>query len=57
MQSRIHTNQFTHSGGIALAAEINAISVDHLEELNDSEIDQLQNSKIIPCLLPGAAFL
>lgn len=56
MQSRIHTNQFTHSGGIALAAEINAISVDHLEELNDSEIDQLQNSKIIPCLLPGAAF-
>ena len=31
MQSRIHTNQFTHSGGIALATEINTISVDHLE--------------------------
>lgn len=53
---RIHTNQFTHSGGIQLAIELGAQSVDHLEVLNEEEIHLLQKSEVIPCLLPGAAF-
>ena len=56
LDSRIHTNQFTHSGGIPLSVEINAKSVDHLEELNSEEIKLLKESNVIPCLLPGAAF-
>ncbi len=53
---RIHTNQFTHSGGIPLAIRHKAKSVDHLEVLNDEEIEQLLHSETHPVLLPSAAF-
>lgn len=56
LRARIHTNQFTHSGGIDVAIKHNAISVDHLEVCNDDEINQLKHSTTHPVLLPSAAF-
>lgn len=56
LRPRVHTNQFTHSGGIQLSVELEAISVDHLEVLNTEEIDILKNSATLPVLLPHAAF-
>ncbi|MDQ3141957.1 MAG: imidazolonepropionase [Bacteroidota bacterium] len=56
IKSRIHTNQFTHSGGIKLAIDHQAISVDHLEVLDDEEMQLLAQSQTIPVLLPTAAF-
>lgn len=56
LKMRIHTNQFTHSGGIPLAIQYKALSVDHLEELNEHEISQLSQSSVIPVALPIAAF-
>jgi imidazolonepropionase len=54
--SRIHTNQFTHSGGIATAIKNQAISVEHLEVCNSEEIELLKDSQTHPVLLPSAAF-
>ncbi|MBK7359910.1 MAG: imidazolonepropionase [Saprospiraceae bacterium] len=56
LKARIHTNQFSHSGGIETAIRHRAISVDHLEVCNSHEIEQLKNSETLPVLLPGAAF-
>lgn len=56
LRARIHTNQFTHSGGIELAIRHQALSVDHLEVCNEKEIQQLLNSETHPVLLPGASF-
>lgn len=56
LKARIHTNQFTHSGGIETAIRHAAISVDHLEVCNKLEMEQLKNSNTLPVLLPGAAF-
>ncbi len=56
LKSRLHTNQFTHSGGIELAIRYGATTVDHLEELNQEEISMLLNSNVIPVALPTAAF-
>lgn len=56
LKIRIHTNQFSHSGGISIAIQHNAVSVDHLEELNNDEMLKLLNSNVIPVLLPTAAF-
>lgn len=56
IRSRIHTNQFTHSGGIDIGVRHQSLSVDHLEVLNDEEIELLKNSAIIPVVLPTAAF-
>ncbi|MCI1266159.1 MAG: imidazolonepropionase [Saprospiraceae bacterium] len=56
IRSRIHTNQFTHSGGIDIGIRHQSLSVDHLEVLNDEEIELLKDSSTIPVVLPTAAF-
>ncbi len=53
---KIHTNQFNCMGGIQASVEHGALSVDHLEVLNDEEIESLKSSETMPCLLPSAPF-
>lgn len=53
---RLHANQFTHSGAIGCAVRQGAITVDHLEVMNDEEIELLKHSRTMPTLLPGCAF-
>ena len=50
----IHGDQFS-SGCASLAAEIQAISIDHLEYADESEIEILAKSNVIPVVLPGAS--
>ncbi len=56
LKPKIHCNQFNSMGGIETAIKYNAVSVDHLEVLNDTEIDALSKSKTIATLLPTAPF-
>jgi imidazolonepropionase len=53
---KIHVNQFNAFGGVALGVKHNALSVDHLEELNDQDILALQNSETIPVALPSCSY-
>ena len=50
----IHGEQFS-AGGVALACELGAISVDHLETIQDQMINLLAASNVIPVALPGAS--
>jgi len=50
----IHGEQFT-SGGVSLACELGALSVDHLEMVQEHEINLLAASAVIPVALPGAS--
>ncbi|MFK7833460.1 MAG: imidazolonepropionase [Winogradskyella sp.] len=56
LQPKIHVNQFNVLGGIALGVKHNALSVDHLEELNDSDVNALKGSDTIPVALPGCSY-
>lgn len=56
MRPRIHANQLNRSGGVQVGVKTNAISVDHLENMGDEEIEVLKNSDTMPTALPGAAF-
>lgn len=56
LRGKVHTNQFNCMGGIELCIEQNALSVDHLEVVNESEIEALQQSDVIATLLPSAPF-
>ena len=53
---KIHVNQFNAFGGVALAVKYNALSVDHLEELNDEDITSLQDSDTMPVSLPSCSY-
>lgn len=49
----IHADQFSR-GGTLLAAEVGALSADHLEESTRVDFEALQGAKVIPIVLPGA---
>ncbi|MBO3116859.1 imidazolonepropionase [Winogradskyella sp. DF17] len=53
---KIHVNQFNILGGVALGVKYNALSVDHLEELDDNDIKALKSSNTMPVALPGCSF-
>lgn len=53
---RIHANQLGRSGGVQIGVKTGAISVDHLENMGDEEIEALKESETMPTSLPGAAF-
>ncbi len=53
---RLHANQLNKSGGVQVGVKMGAISVDHLENMGDEEIEVLKSSETMPVALPGAAF-
>ncbi|MCK0179395.1 imidazolonepropionase [Flavobacteriaceae bacterium S0862] len=53
---KIHVNQFNAFGGVALGVKHNALSVDHLEELNQEDITALQDSNTVPVALPSCSY-
>jgi imidazolonepropionase len=53
---RLHADQLSHSGGAQLAAELKALSADHLERIGDRDIQALKNAGTIATLLPGSVF-
>jgi len=56
MIPRIHANQLNRSGGVQVGIKTGAVSVDHLENIGDEEINELLKSNTMPVSLPGAAF-
>ncbi|MCJ7496925.1 MAG: amidohydrolase family protein, partial [candidate division Zixibacteria bacterium] len=56
LKSKLHADQLTPSGGAELAAEVDAISADHLEFISDTGIEKMKESGIIAVLLPGSVF-
>ena len=53
---KIHVNQFTALGGIALGVKHNALSVDHLEVLTKEDIEALKGSNTMPVALPSCSY-
>ncbi|HNR17808.1 MAG TPA: imidazolonepropionase [Chitinophagaceae bacterium] len=56
LKPRIHANQLSLSGGTQTGVKLNALSVDHLETMDDDAITTLAQSNTIGTLLPTAAF-
>jgi imidazolonepropionase len=56
LKPKIHANQLYASGGVQAGVELNAVSVDHLESMDDDAIVSLAHSNTIGTLLPTAAF-
>jgi imidazolonepropionase len=55
LELRLHADQFTEAGGIELAIELGARSVDHLEATGDEGIRALAASNVAAVLLPASA--
>ena len=53
---KTHVNQFTIQGGVKASIKYKALSVDHLEIMNDEDIEALKGSECMPTLLPSCSF-
>jgi imidazolonepropionase len=56
LKPKIHANELGITGGVQIGVANRAISVDHLEQTSDVEIEVLKNSDTLPTLLPSCAF-
>ncbi|MDQ6645595.1 MAG: imidazolonepropionase [Chloroflexota bacterium] len=55
-QLKIHADQLSPAGGAALAAELGAVSADHLDYASDTDLDALRDAGVVATLLPGCSY-
>ncbi len=56
LEAKIHVDQFNSFGGVTMALELGAISVDHLDFTGQDEIETLAQSDTIATPLPAVNF-
>jgi len=56
MKGKVHVNQFTSLGAISSAVKQGALSVDHLEVMEEADLNALAGQNTIPTLLPSCSF-
>ncbi|MEY3561924.1 MAG: hypothetical protein RL068_1076 [Actinomycetota bacterium] len=56
LKPRLHANQLSDIGAIALAVELDCASVDHVTLISEEDIALLSSSHTVATLLPGAEF-
>jgi len=53
---KLHAEELADSGGAELAAEVGAISADHLEHVTEKSLGALARADVVATLLPGVSF-
>lgn len=56
MGARVHAEQLGHTGGAGLAAEIGAVSADHLDHADETDARALAAAGVSAVLVPGASY-
>ncbi|MBV9502789.1 MAG: imidazolonepropionase [Acidobacteriaceae bacterium] len=56
LKLRLHADQLSRSGAAELAAEMNAVTADHLERIDNSGIEVLAAARVQPVLLPASVY-
>jgi imidazolonepropionase len=56
IDAKLHADQLSQSGASKLGAELNAVSVDHLEQIDRQGIEALKKAGCVAVILPGVSF-
>ncbi len=56
LKPKIHADEIVPYGGAELAAEVGAVSADHLLQVSPQGIDRMAEEQVIGVMLPGTAF-
>ena len=55
LKIKLHADEIKPLGGAELAAEMGALSADHLVAISDEGIARMREAKVVPILLPGTS--
>ncbi|GHO44268.1 imidazolonepropionase [Ktedonospora formicarum] len=53
---KLHADQLSPAGGARLAAELGAISADHLDHASDPDLEAMREAGVVATLLPGCSY-
>ena len=53
---KVHAEEFVRLGGARLAADLGAVSADHLLHADDADVTALRDADVVQVMLPGTAF-
>jgi imidazolonepropionase len=56
LKPKLHADQLRNGGGAAVAAELGAVTADHLEHTDQAGIEALAKAGVYPVLLPGSVY-
>lgn len=56
LKLKLHADEFAPTNGAVLAAQLNAVSADHLMAISNNGIRQMKKKKVVAVLLPGTTF-
>jgi len=56
LKAKIHTDAYSRIGGCALAAELGAVSADHLNHATDEDMASLREAGVAGVVMPGLDF-
>jgi imidazolonepropionase len=56
IKAKTHVNQFNAIGGVKASVDLEALSVDHLEEMANEDYEALKGSNCMPTILPSCSF-
>ncbi|MFN2364603.1 MAG: imidazolonepropionase [Halarsenatibacteraceae bacterium] len=56
LKPKLHVDEIAYVGGAELAAEINAVSAEHLLKVSDEGISRMAENNVTPVILPITAF-
>jgi imidazolonepropionase len=56
INARVHADELKGTGGAEMAADIGAVTADHLVKVSDEGIHKMAEKGVIPILLPGTTF-
>ena len=56
ISAKTHVNQFNAIGGVKASVDLDALSVDHLEEMVEEDFIALKDSNCMPTILPSCSF-
>lgn len=56
LRPRLHAEQLVHTGAARLAAELGAVSADHLDHVTRQDADAMRDAGVVAVLLPAASF-
>ena len=57
LRAKIHAEQRSHGGGALLAAQVGAVSADHLEHASNTDLEALSAAGVVGVILPGASMV
>jgi imidazolonepropionase len=55
-QLKLHADQLSPAGGARLAAELGAVSADHLDFASDDDLAAMREAGVVATLLPGCSY-